>query len=367
MAVKPHPQTPGYWIIDWWVPDTSKPINPKTGKLPLKRRREHYAGQYEDAMKLWAELTQQHRQGTTIANPRMDDIIPEYLSYIELNKSPGYYKSICWSLKKIKPHFGKYPVSHITHALVEDFKRKHRTTPAHANQCLRYLKIMINWAVTQRKAQPLPFKIQPLPHTERLPQPPSPAEFDKIITTLQANLNRAGKNAEYRDKVLAMVHLMYTTGLRFHEARHLQWNHLRPEDGRCLVETTKTGIPRYCIVPPETLDLLKPHHKKRGYIFTNPYTGNPFTSIRRCLVSAAKAHDIPLRGPHDLRHAAGTDTLDATGDIHATQHLLGHKDLKSTQRYTQISLTRQQRIAALTAQFRKSERQAEKENNDKKQ
>jgi len=41
--------------------------------------------------------------------------------------------------------------------------------------------------------------------------------------------------------------------------------------------------------------------------------------------------------------------LDATGDIHATQHLLGHKDLKSTQRYTQISLTRQQRIAALTA------------------
>jgi len=366
MAVNPHPTEPNYWVIDWWVPNTQKPVNPKTGKHPLKRKRQHFFGKYEEAMSRWSDLVQQHRQTQIIGNPRINDIIPDYLNHIELNKSPGYYKSLCAAMKKIKPFFGKHPVSHITYNLVEDFKRLHRKTPSHTNQCLRYLKIMINWAVEQKKAQPLPFKIVPLPHTEALPQPPSPAEFELIVKTVRDHFRQSGKPAQYRATVEAMIHLLYVTGLRFNEARLLQWEYLRWDDGRCLVATTKTKVQRYCIFPQESLDLLKPYKKQRGYIFTNPLTGKPVTTIRKTLKNAAEEHDIPMRGPHDLRHAAGTDTLDATGDIRATQELLGHATLKSTQRYTQIALKRRQRIAELTAAFRKEERNIEKASADEK-
>lgn len=347
----------GIYMIDWWVPNTEKPVNKRSGKHPLKRCREKYLGTYEDACSRWAELCQQHQDShRIIANPRIDDVIPSYLEHIELNKSPGYHKSICWAMKKIKPHFGKFPVSHITQQLIEEFKRKHRTTPAHTNQCLKYLKIMINWMTTQGKAQPLPFKIILLPHEEAIPQPPSPTEFQLILQTVRENFRKSGTTPEQRALQEAMIHTMYITGLRFNECRHLQWQNLRWEDGRCLVTDTKTKRQRYCTLPTETLDLIKPYKAKRGYIFTNPATGKPYTTIRRLLQNAAKKHGIPMRGPHDLRHAAGTDTLEATGDIRATQELLGHTTLKSTQRYTHVATQRQQRIAQITAEFRKKQK-----------
>lgn len=361
MAIKPHPSIDGAWLIDWWVPNPNKPVNPKTGKQPLKRCYETYVGTFEAATSRWSELCQAHRsKRSTIGNPRLDDVLPDYLDYIELNKSQGYYKSICWAIKKIKPFFGKHPVSHITAPMIEDFKRLHRDTPRHTNQCLQYLKIMIGWMVAQGKAQPLPFKVILLPHEEMIPQPPSPAEFELILHTVRENFRKSGTTDEQRAIQEAMLHTLYTTGLRFNEARLLEWQNLRWDDGRCRVTVTKTKRQRFCLLPTEALDLLKPYAKKRGYIFTNPATGKPYTTIRRLLKNAAEKHGIPMRGPHDLRHAAGTDTLEATGDIRAAQDLLGHTTLKSTQRYTTIATRRQQRVAQQTAAFRKEMREEEK-------
>lgn len=361
MSVKPHTSIDGAWVIDWWIPNTQQPVNPKTGKHPLKRCYETYVGTFEEATTRWAQLCQAHRsRHTVIGNPRLNDVIPDYLAYVELNKSPGYYKSIAWAMKKLKPFFGKLPVSHITFQLIENFKRLHRETPRHCNQCLQYLKILINWMVSQNQAQPLPFKIVLLPHEEALPQPPSPAEFELILETVRANFLKSGTTEEQRALQEALLHTIYATGLRFNEARLIEWQNLRWEDGRCLVTVTKTKRPRFCIVPPEALALLLPYKKARGFVFTNPATGKPYTTIRRLLKNAAEKHGIPMRGPHDLRHAAGTDTLEATGDIRATQDLLGHTTLKSTQRYTRIATRRQQRIAELTAAFRKEQRDEEK-------
>jgi len=362
MSVKPHPTTPGAWLIDWWEPNTEKPINPTTGKRPLKRCYETFPGTHEDAMSRWAGLCQVHTSRRTgmIGNPRINDVIPDYLKFIELNKSKGYYKSICWAMEKIKPFFGKYPASHITFDLIEKFKQQYRATPRHCNQCLQYLLILINWMARHHKAQPLPFKIVYLPIDESLPQPPSPAEFEKILETVRENFTKSGTNLEQRALQEAMLHVLYVTGLRFNEARLLEWQNLRWEDGRCLVVVTKTKHQRFALLPTEALDLLKPYQKKWGYIFTNPATGKPYTTIRRLLKNAAAKHGIPLRGPHDLRHAAGTDTLEATGDIRAAQDLLGHTTLKSTQRYTRIATRRRQRIAEQTAAFRKQLREEEK-------
>ncbi len=365
MAVKPHPCIDGAWQIDWSIPNLEKPVNPRSGKHPLKRCYETFIGTYEDACARWADLCQQHRSQKIIGNPRLNDVIPDFESHIQLNKSKGYYDSIVWAMKKIKPFFGKYPVSHITRELIEEFKRQHQSTPRHTNQCLQYLKIMISWMVDQGKAQHLPFKIVLLQYEESIPQPPSPAEWELILQTVRSNFLKSGTTEQQRALQESLLHLIYATGLRFNEAVHLEWQNLRWEDGRCLVTNTKTKKQRFCLFPEEALTLLKPYKKKRGHIFENPATGKPYTTIRRLLKNAAEKHGIPMRGPHDLRHAAGTDTLEATGDLRATQDLLGHTTLKSTQRYTRIATRRRQRIAEATAAFRKQEREEEK--NRKKQ
>lgn len=354
MAVKKHP-TLDAWLIDWWVPNINKPVNAKTGKHPLKREYETYIGNYEDAVARWTSLIQVHKSQRYRTNPRISEALVDYLQFVELNRSKGYYRSWCWAVQKLKPHFGNYPVSNITFQMVEEFKRLHRETPRHCNQCLQYLKILISWMVEHGKAMPLPFKIIMLPHSESIPQPPSPSEFETILETIRENFKKSGTTLEQRAIQEAMILTIYSTGLRFNEARQLEWQNLRGEDGRCLVSVTKTGPQRFCIIPDAALELLHPYAKKRGYIFTNPATGKPYTTIRRLLKNAAEKHGIPMRGPHDLRHAAGTDTLEATGDIRATQDLLGHTTLKSTQRYTRIATKRQQRVAQLTADFRKQQ------------
>lgn len=360
MSVKPHPTIEGAWQIEWWIPDTGKPKN-KSGKYPLKRKSEAYIGEYADACSRWTSLCQAHKTNKTIGNPRLNDVIPSYLQYIELNKSRGYHKSICWAMVKLKPHFGNYPVSNITRELIESFKKKHQKTPRHANQCLEYLKILINYMVERQQAQPLPFKIVKLNYEERIPQPPSPAEWEKILNTIRENFRKSGSNAIERALKESMLIIMYATGIRMNECRHLQWQNLRWDDGRILVTNTKTKRQRFAVIPDEALNLLDPFKQKSGYIFINPRTGKPYTDIGKMIKNAAEKHNIPMRGAHDLRHAAGTDTLEATGDIRATQDLLGHADIKSTQRYTHIAIERQQRIAQQTALFRKQQRDIAKE------
>lgn len=351
MAVRPHPtkKAPGTWQIDY------RP-NGRNGK----RERETFIGSREDAERRHTELCQQHITGhRNSTNPRIEEITAEYLEWLQLHRSPEYYKSMVWALVKIKPVFGKHQVKNITPVLFDEFKKRHKDTPAHCNQCIDYLKVIISWMVERGYARPLTFKVEKLRHFRNIPQPPDPGEFQRFLEEVKHGLNEQGISKTERDMKELLILLIYETGVRWVEARHLRWENLRA-DGRLYLGRTKTGEARYTVLSTQLIKRLWKHRSPDGYIFTNPKTQKPYTTLSKLIQGARERAGVNIKGTHGLRHALGTDMLEATGNIRATQDALGHSNIKTTEKYTHISIGKKQQALQKTQEWREDQKTGRK-------
>lgn len=93
----------------------------------------------------------------------------------------------------------------------------------------------------------------------------------------------------------------------------------------------------------ELLYSLKP--KKKGYIFINPDTGKPYTTIKKGFSNALKKAGIEDFHFHDLRRTVGTWLNQEGVDIRTIQNILAHSDVSTTERY--LSLTPEQNRKAM--------------------
>lgn len=181
-----------------------------------------------------------------------------------------------------------------------------------------------------------------------------------IISNLLDYLYKERESDNYTDwqkkymlRDIAVVEMLFSTGLRISELCHLQSKYFDAQTGVLCIQG-KGGKERYLqIGSNEVLTILNSYKhefeeaiKEHGYFFVNRY-GMPFSeqSARRMLHKYAAAIQADRNiTPHMFRHSFATFLMEEDVNIRYIQKMLGHSSITTTQIYTYVATEKEREI-----------------------
>jgi len=133
--------------------------------------------------------------------------------------------------------------------------------------------------------------------------------------------------------------ICYTCGLRLSEVAALKITHIHSQENYLQVIQGKGFKDRNVPLPLSTIQALREYwqaYRPKRFLFPNRDGYKPISiaSIQKNFTrSKTRAGITKIGGIHGLRHAFATHQLRAGMPIHQLKIILGHKDLKTTERY----------------------------------
>ena len=166
---------------------------------------------------------------------------------------------------------------------------------------------------------------------QKLPRVLPPEEVHRL-------LEAAG---DTKDK--AMLSVAYGAGLRAMEVVALKVSDIDSKRMLIRVENGKGRKDRFAMLSPTLLEILRDWYRiARPQIFLfpgrdkfAPMTTRQFNRI--CHKASDRAGLPKWVAPHTLRHSFATHLLESNIDVRVIQVLLGHAQLETTARYTQVA------------------------------
>ena len=136
-----------------------------------------------------------------------------------------------------------------------------------------------------------------------------------------------------------IVGMLLLTGARKNEVLNSKWPDFDIERKKWTIEFNKSGKTRYVPLSDGALQLLEslPRIKGCEYPFANPATQKPFVGIFYAWDTARKKAGMPELRIHDLRHSFASFLINAGESLYTVQKILGHTQVKTTQRYSHLS------------------------------
>ena len=153
---------------------------------------------------------------------------------------------------------------------------------------------------------------------------------------IQKAFLRALPTKLHRVLVLIAIH----TGLRKNNIFLLTKKQVFLNEKCIKIQKTGNKGRKYLIIPLNRLmmKVIKPYYNNASdYLFLNPETGKPFTTILRAIKTAGKKVGIEDLHFHDLRRTFGTMLSQKNVNLRVIQELLGHSDVSTTQRYLSVA------------------------------
>ena len=185
-----------------------------------------------------------------------------------------------------------------------------------------------------------------------IPFPKAPRRLPVILTVEEVGrLINAARNL--LDRTLLMV--LYSTGMRSRELRHLQVRDIDSQAMLIHIRYGKGGRDRYVPLSPKLLETLREYWRwmrPKTWLFPGTVDGwradkplTPKVVWEACQVAAQRAGIEKRVYAHLLRHSYATHLLEKGADLRTIQLLLGHVELRDTAVYLHLSRRHLQAVA----------------------
>ena len=178
--------------------------------------------------------------------------------------------------------------------------------------------------------------VERIPYARKRRQLPGILSADEV-----ARFFAAVPNLKHRTALMTA----YAAGLRVSEVVRLKLADIDSSRMLIRVDQGKGGRDRYIMLSPQLLVVLRTYWRETRpahWLFPGQDESRPLDpSVLQATCRIARA-TAKLEKPvtvHTLRHSFATHLLEAGTDIRIIQVLLGHRDLSTTARYTQVAAT----------------------------
>jgi len=161
----------------------------------------------------------------------------------------------------------------------------------------------------------------------------------KFLTEAQVEAIAKATDTE-RDRT--MIRVAFVHGLRVSELVSLRWDQFGFDAATMRIYRAKHGRDATHPIPAGELRALKRLKRETTgaeFVFISRL-GGPMTprAFAQLLAKAAMRAGLPEGGnPHALRHACGYKLASEGRDLRVIQHYLGHRDVRSTEIYTEAA------------------------------
>jgi integrase/recombinase XerD len=277
-------------------------------------------------------------------------LLDEYYLYLKLEKglSDNTIEAYQRDLKKLSIYLKE---SHIdievaSYEIIRDFSVEIASIGIHPRSQARILssiKSFYNFLIYKNKIETDPTLLLESPKIGlRLPEVLSIQEIDSIIACIDLSKAEGRRN-------MAILEVLYGSGLRVSELIHLQCSKLYLEEGYMLVEGKGSKQRLVPLSPPSIhqikLWFLDRHllQVKKGFEDTL-FLNRRGAGLSRAMIFTIVKDLANLAGiqktisPHTFRHSFATHLLENGANLRVIQQLLGHESITTTELYTHVDV-----------------------------
>jgi integrase len=302
------------------------------------------------AVKIYCKVMTQVAEGKWLEmlegeDKTIGDLLEKYITeYSVPNKAPGTVRTDIAMAKEIREFFEDRNLKEITPRIIADYKamcREKGLSPASINHRRGLLRHAFNLAIREWEW------VRENPVTRIGRERVNNArdrwltieEEKRLLDACVSHVTGRDNSKEPRYWLQEIVTFALNTGMRQDEILSLEWPNVDLFRKTVTVVRSKNGEKRTIPLNQRVLELLKVKAKVRNirsnYVFSST-TGSKIIArnLLRAFYSALKRAGIEDFRFHDLRHTFATRLAQAGVDFYKIAKLLGHKDVRMTQRYS---------------------------------
>ena len=245
--------------------------------------------------------------------------------------SPNTVRTYCSEFCQLLYHLNEIEVSSCNEEMIREY----------VLYCINVLRLTEN--TLHSRINSIKFFYEQVLHREKffieIHRPKKQSKLPKVI---EVHDLRKMFDLTLNMKHNTMLKMIYGMGLRVSEIVNLKVNDVDSERMQVFIERAKGKKDRYANLPESLLNQLRNYYKEyrpKEYLFEGQYGGAMSSRSAQQIFKSAmfRAKITKDFGIHSLRHSFATHLLDNGTDIRFIQELLGHKDIKTTLIYANVS------------------------------